>query len=139
MAQPHLVREIIDGQTYWLSPSIPAVTEIALTAHLLPPYDEYTIGYKDRSAFLNPTYTDQVRRERLTAFIAIEGQIRGVWKRTFSKGAVVIAAPFTPCLPRTSRFRQRRRPLENFSTCPWCYHRRMIAEIVAGLDRIIAM
>src|SRR5687767_13630333 len=44
------VSEVIDGNTYWFDNSISPVKERFPTAHLLPNYDEYFIGFKDRSA-----------------------------------------------------------------------------------------
>jgi hypothetical protein len=66
---------------------------------LLPPYDEYTIAYKEHSPTLDPAHVEQINRNtpNFTAFYAIDGRLAGMWKRTFSKGAVVIAtSPFRP-------------------------------------------
>ncbi len=54
MVTAEFSHEIIEGKTYWFSSSSPITKDGMLTAHLLPPYDEYTIAYKDRSAVLDP-------------------------------------------------------------------------------------
>src|SRR5262245_50797533 len=41
--------EVVDGQTYWFSESAPPPEPASPTASLLSIYDEYIIGYKDRS------------------------------------------------------------------------------------------
>ncbi len=98
MAKPHLVQEVIDGQTYWLASSMPTAKDASPTAYLLPAFDEYTVAYKDRSAVLNPLYAKQVNTGNGIFFptIVIDGQIVGTWKRTLKKSAVVITpSPFT--------------------------------------------
>jgi Winged helix DNA-binding domain len=98
MAQPRLVQEIIGGQAYWLSSSTPAAKSATPTAYLLPPFDEYTVAYKDRSAVLDPSSAKQVNVGNgiFSPVIVINGQVVGTWKRTLKKGAVVITpSPFT--------------------------------------------
>jgi hypothetical protein len=50
MVKPEFGNETLDGQTYWFADSINPVQEKSPTAHLLSNYDEYFIGFKDRSA-----------------------------------------------------------------------------------------
>lgn len=99
MAQRHLAQEVIDGKTYWLSPSTPAVKSATPAAYLLPPFDEYTVAYRDRSAVLDSSYAKQVNVGNgiFSPVIVINGQVVGTWKRTLKKGAVMITpGPFTP-------------------------------------------
>jgi hypothetical protein len=53
MAKARLAQEVIDGQTYWLGPSSPALPTSSPGAYLLPSFDEYTVAYRDRSAVLD--------------------------------------------------------------------------------------
>src|SRR5262249_22344895 len=53
MSKTQLVCEVIEGKTYWMSPSARATKSSRLAAWLLPPFDEYTVAYKDRSAILS--------------------------------------------------------------------------------------
>jgi hypothetical protein len=98
LAQEYLVKEVIDGQTYWLSSSMPTTkvtSPTSPTAYLLPPVDEYTVAYKDRSPIADPPHA-QLSSEDLGATIAVDGKMVGTWKRMFRKGTVVIAVnPFT--------------------------------------------
>jgi hypothetical protein len=97
MLGSQLSHEVIDGQTYWFSPSMPAVNDTSLSAYLLPVYDEYGIAYKDDSAILDPMYAELVKDRFFTSAFVLDGQFAGMWRRTFSKGAVVIeSAPFRP-------------------------------------------
>ncbi|MEN3334595.1 MAG: hypothetical protein V7641_3960 [Blastocatellia bacterium] len=106
MAKPHLVREVIDGQTYWLASSMPTAKAPSLAAHLLPPYDEYTVAYKDRSAVLDPLYAKLMNTGNgvFSPIIVVDGQVVGTWKRALKKGTVVITlAPFTTINKAASR------------------------------------
>jgi hypothetical protein len=97
MVKPRLVREASDGQTYWLSSSLPPVQEASPTAHLLPAVDEYTVGYRDRSAVLNPLYAQRANYGYGIFYptILVDGQVVGTWKRTLKKDGVVITpTPF---------------------------------------------
>ena len=50
--------------------------------HLLPIYDEYIMGYKDRGAYLK--MTEHIEPKPNFAFfntIVLDGQIVGIWKR----------------------------------------------------------
>ena len=51
--QAQLDREMVDGQTYWFSTLTPSAKDVSPTVHLLSIYDEYVLGYKDRSAIVN--------------------------------------------------------------------------------------
>lgn len=98
MAGSSLAREVIDGQTYWFSPAQSIARVVSPTARLLPPYDEYTVAYKDRSAILDPSYAEWARGRDgiLSSVIALDGQIVGNWKRKFTKDAILITvSPFT--------------------------------------------
>jgi len=98
MAKAHLAREEFDGQDYWLAPSAPSVKAARPTAHLLPPYDEYAVAYKDRSAVLDPSYAKVINTGNgvFSPIVVIDGQVVGTWKRALKKDAVAITpTPFT--------------------------------------------
>ena len=92
MASPHLAREEINGQTYWGPNSVPDSVEPSPTAHLLPAFEEYLLGYTDRSAVLAPGYAMRMvaRNGIISPIIVIDGQVAGTWKRLLKKEAVVI-------------------------------------------------
>ena len=90
MVKSQFIQEAIGAQTYWLSPSTPSAKVASPTAYLLPPYDEYTVAYKDRSAVLDPAYAKQTGNGIFSPTIAVNGQIVGTWKRTMKKDVVII-------------------------------------------------
>jgi hypothetical protein len=68
--------------------------------HLLPGFDEYYIGYKDRDAMLDPAHADKICPGGNGVFkpmIVSDSEICGVWSREFKRDRVVITpAPFRP-------------------------------------------
>ena len=62
------------------------------TTHLLPAYDQYLIGYKDRSGVLAKEHTSKAFNSHgiFQPVILCDGQIVGNWKRTAGRGNVTI-------------------------------------------------
>lgn len=98
MVAAQLVDEVIDGKRYWFPASMPPARESSQQAFLLPTYDEFVIGYTDRSAMFEAGQQLRLREDiAFDSMIVIDGQVVGSWRRTFRKGAVVIeSAPFQP-------------------------------------------
>ena len=99
MVTPQLLHEVVDSQTYWFSESAPLAKDIPQTACLLPNFDEYTVGYKDRSAVFDASHTEKfdLRGNVLNNILVLDGQIVGTWKRTLKKDAVtIIPSLFVP-------------------------------------------
>jgi Winged helix DNA-binding domain len=98
MVQQHLAQEKIDGQTYWFPRSESAIRPMSQTAYLLPSYDEYLIGYKDRSATLDAADGRPSRGNPVfSSTIVIGGRIVGGWNRILKKSSVIISVrPFAP-------------------------------------------
>lgn len=81
----------VNKQEYWRYKTGKTVQDISPMAHLLPTYDEYLFGYKDRSASLNTINKNKIRPEKhYRPTISINGQIVGVWKRTFTENGVLM-------------------------------------------------
>ena len=83
-----LQREDYDGRKYWFAPSTRESRRPSRTAHLLPNYDEYFIGFKDRSA-IGDRLRKSVANPRVDALMGhivfVDGQIVGGWRRTLAK------------------------------------------------------
>lgn len=98
MVEVQLAQEELDGQTYWLSASSSGTKTGSPTACLLPAFDEYLLGYRDRSAVLEPTHAGKVvpgGNGMFKPLIVIDGQVVGTWKRTLRKTKLIITfAPF---------------------------------------------
>ena len=89
-----LRKEVVDDQAYWFSSSMPSGKDVSPVACLLPAYDEYLSGYKDRSAIGDAEVGVRLAAlgNALSGIIVVDGQIVGAWKRTLRKNAVVIEA-----------------------------------------------
>jgi hypothetical protein len=93
-AAPELKLESISGKSHWLPRTRRAPRLSSPLVHLLPNYDEYFIGLKDRSAFGARLKESGVkpRTDALSGHIlTIDGQIVGGWRRTVVKKTVVLA------------------------------------------------
>ncbi|MFJ3036077.1 winged helix DNA-binding domain-containing protein [Curtobacterium pusillum] len=70
------------------------------TAHLLPGFDEYLLGYADRSAQLDPVHADRVVPGGNGIFLpmaVLRGRVVGAWTRTErSRDVRVALTPFEP-------------------------------------------
>jgi hypothetical protein len=84
-----LVAETIGGTTYWRG-AAQAADEAAGALHLLPPFDEFLVSYKDRRAALDPADAGLwVERDHLASATIVAGaRVIGAWKRTLSRGGV---------------------------------------------------
>jgi hypothetical protein len=89
-----LEREVVEGKPYWFDPEAapPARGRVRTIAHLLPNFDEYTVGYRDRAAALHP---DRPFDPTLFSFgsilanvVVIGGLVRGSWRRLVGRDTV---------------------------------------------------
>lgn len=92
-----IVRREFDGVAHWLAddvePAGPAV-------HALPGFDEYLLGYADRSAPLPAEFAQRIVPGNNGMFlptVVADGRVVGTWKRTeTAKKIVVDLSEFTP-------------------------------------------
>ncbi|WP_143304989.1 winged helix DNA-binding domain-containing protein [Chitinophaga vietnamensis] len=88
--------QLVAFQDYWMSPETAAQQGSSHTL-LLPPFDEFILGYKDRSAVLEPARNRDVFTVNgiFKAVMVQQGKVLGTWKRTLGKNNVSIAlSPF---------------------------------------------
>jgi hypothetical protein len=97
----------VDGKSYWVHASAPPVPRATHPAHLLPNYDEFFIGFRDRGAIAQ-------RAGDLTAVtggnaliphvVIVDGQLVGAWKRFLEKTSVIVELrPFAPLTSAETR------------------------------------
>ena len=92
--------DVVDGQEYYSSPDLPDVHVDA--AYLLAPFDEWLLGYRDRSAVIEADDMGKVAPGANGIFfpiVVIDGRVAGVWKRAFKRDNVIMT--FTPFRPWT--------------------------------------
>lgn len=93
IVQNELEQAEINDQTYWFSPNILPDRQHPPRAYILSVFDEYFIGYKDRSAIASDTVSTQLGNlgNALTYLLVLDGQIIGSCRRTLQKETVTIA------------------------------------------------
>ncbi|HZL92815.1 MAG TPA: winged helix DNA-binding domain-containing protein, partial [Vicinamibacterales bacterium] len=97
--RPLLESSTIGGLTYWSGEHPRRSSSKGAAAMLLPNYDEYLIGYKDRAAVV-----DQSRAANIVArsggalanHLIVDGRLAGGWSRTLRQNAAVVieVAPY---------------------------------------------
>ena len=93
--------EEVGGRTYWMPREEPPADSGATPSlHLLPGFDEYLLGYRDRDIVLAPEHAGKIVPGSNGVFlptIVVDGKIVGTWKRTVKRSTVVIEpVPFSP-------------------------------------------
>lgn len=88
-----------DSKTYWMARgSSPPLAEP--TAFLLPAFDEYVLGYKERDVAIDPDHSPKIVPGRNGVFlptVVVDGRIEGTWKREQSgKKVIVTVTRFGP-------------------------------------------
>ena len=94
----NLDKEILDGIVYWYKP-IESVNKKNIGTFMLPGFDEYLLGYKNKYGTLDQKYIQLICPGKNGLFnptIINDGQLIGIWKRVFKKNMVIVAPePFT--------------------------------------------
>jgi hypothetical protein len=87
-----------EGTSYWLSPEVAALLDSGLpsarSVHLLPGFDEFVLGYTDRSLVLAPEHSDLIVPGGNGVFkktVVASGKVVGTWvlQGTGPRAAVV--------------------------------------------------
>jgi hypothetical protein len=95
-------------RTYWLDVSAPRPGRSFASAHLLPNYDEYFIGFRDRSAI-----GERLRRSGMAMsagtlgqyVVVVNGELVGVWRHTIEKRRVIVQLELLTALKPAERKR----------------------------------
>jgi hypothetical protein len=87
----------LEGQTYWFIQPEDSSNRSGHSVHLLPGFDEFLLGYKDRSASLEPQFITQWcpgMNGMFMPFIVKNGEVIGLWKKSVKKGNISIDSSF---------------------------------------------
>jgi hypothetical protein len=93
-AGAELEQTVVDGVTYWTGapPTVAQPTQ-RRSAHLLPNYDEFFIGFKDRSAIGRRLQSSELvtgGNALISYVVAVGGQLVGGWARAVTTQGVVV-------------------------------------------------
>jgi hypothetical protein len=104
MMAAELAEESVEGKTYIVSRSAGAVSDAAKRRarglYLLPGFDEYMLGYSDRSIALDLAHAPRIVPGNNGMFmptIVARGRVIGSWRAAASRGGVSVTPfPFAP-------------------------------------------
>ena len=98
MARSKLLRDEFGGQAYWMAASPSSSSSRRGALHLLPNYDEYIVGYTERSAIFDSIHAQHLDARHNPLFnntIVSQGRVIGTWARAAARDTLTIAAkPF---------------------------------------------
>jgi hypothetical protein len=111
-----LTSEEVEHKRYWMAKDILHQAVATERSYLLPGFDEFVLGYKDRSAVLEVAHAQKVvpgGNGMFFSTIVIGGKIVGTWKRSIKKDHVVITLdPFEKLT--SSRLRSLQEPVDEY-------------------------
>ncbi|MEP7111178.1 MAG: winged helix DNA-binding domain-containing protein [Ferruginibacter sp.] len=89
MVSAHFTREINGNEDYYFPPIDSLNKKQFQKTWLLPPYDEFIMGYKNRDAiFLNRNKINPAPKLLFDNTIIAEGQVAGSWRRTIQHNSI---------------------------------------------------
>jgi len=94
-----LRREDTAGQTYWMAANPTNTLPDSTGGYLLPGFDEFILGYKDRQAVLDPQFTELLEPGKNGIFmptVVNNGRVVGLWKRAVNSRKDKITLTPTP-------------------------------------------
>jgi hypothetical protein len=88
LVKPELSYFKINEQYYWFNPEFSPSLDMPIMAFLLPGFDEYILGYTDRSTIVDKKYFNNLTPGggMFNSTIVLSGKVVGTWKRTIKKG-----------------------------------------------------
>lgn len=103
MSRDKLMPEIIGEKEFWVSADeAKIIINHEPQVKFLPSFDEYLIGYKDRSEVLKHELTAEVipsKNGMFSPIIVVDGKVAGIWKRTIRKSGVGLDLSFSIPFP----------------------------------------
>ncbi|MDI3318810.1 winged helix DNA-binding domain-containing protein [Pinibacter soli] len=91
MVDDKFEEKTIGGNVYWLTKKLSDFKKKP-SLYLLPAFDEYLMGYADRTTIVDEKYIKYIATSNgiFNPTIVVNGQVEGNWKRTLKKDVVVI-------------------------------------------------
>jgi hypothetical protein len=98
LARKELVEISVNGTTYFMAASAEALlatieSQVTESVAILPGFDEYILGYKERGAVLSPAHAGKIIPGNNGMFlptIVAGGQVRGTWSRKVKANETVV-------------------------------------------------
>lgn len=99
MIRSELVEVVSEGQSHWMSASGGTDCCPSSEAYLLPGFDEFMLGYRDRGGAIPERFRESLKPANgvFTPIIVIDGRVVGTWRRTANARAIKVEiTPFAP-------------------------------------------
>jgi hypothetical protein len=80
----------VGGRVHFVGPSPEAAADRGPRAHVLPAFDEFLVGYADRSAVLPPARSRDINDGggMLSPVVVVDARVVGTWRRTLTRREV---------------------------------------------------
>lgn len=91
-AKPKLIQETVGEAMYWLTDDVAPAKVKSPDVHVLPGFDEYLLGYTDRSPILEKVHNASVIHSNgiFKPTVVVDGQIVGTWGRRAVKDKLIV-------------------------------------------------
>ena len=89
-----LKKATVEKQDYYFASPAASCEKPIEGLHLLPIYDEFIMGYKDREAYFQLKNSTKVVKIMYDNMIIVDGQIIGTWKRAVKATSITVAFQF---------------------------------------------
>jgi hypothetical protein len=93
LAAKELRQEKIEGKVYYMAPDMKAPSAKSKGLFLLPGFDEFMLGYRDRTPSLEAKHSGEIVPGSNGIFVGTvveSGRVLGTWKREFVRDEVVV-------------------------------------------------
>ena len=93
MVSSQLESLTVNDQLYWMHPDIPPLGKKTAMVNLLPGFDEYLLGYRDRTATLDPLHAQKIQpgsNGMFASTIVVNEKVAGTWRRVLGKKSVTV-------------------------------------------------
>jgi len=80
----------INKHEYWFAANMPEAGRMSSQIYLLPNYDEYIVGYVDRTALAAASHINSRDNALFSNTVIVKGKVAGVWKKTLKKDKIEI-------------------------------------------------
>jgi hypothetical protein len=104
--KPKLIEQKVGDVTYWLADGAAPARVKSPDVHLLPGFDEYLLGYTDRSHILEKVHNTSVIHSNgiFKPTVVVDGQVVGTWGRRMVKNKLVVTpTTFAPLTAQQQR------------------------------------
>jgi hypothetical protein len=104
MVNDKFEEKTIRGNSYWVHKKTPDFSKKP-SVYLLPAFDEYLLGYADRTTVVDEKYIMHIATNNgiFNPTIVVNGQVEGNWKRTLKKDRVLVHPNIFETISKTNQ------------------------------------